>query len=418
MKIVIVGAGWAGIAAAYEARRCGADVTLLERTDMILGTGLVGGIIRNNGRFTIFEELKAMGISELIALIDETTTHKNIDFPGHNHAILYDVTKIEGAISDLLKQKGVNIVLKTRISKVNIFDKKIISVEDDDGVMYNGDAFIDATGTAGPMNNCNKYGNGCSMCVLRCPTYKGRVSLTGLCKIDEIQGKKKDGSIGSMSGSCELLKESLSNDITQKLNNNGVVVIPLEGEFIEDHLDLKACQQYSLAEYKNNLVLLDTGHAKLMTPYYELSKLRKIKGFENARYVDPYAGGNGNSMRFFTMAPHANNLQVKGICNLLCAGEKVGLVGHTEAIATGILAGYNAARLFNKEELLELPRQTCIGEAIAYTNEQLHTEEGISKKYTVSGSILFDRIKELHLYLTDSDKIKNKIKQLGLIDQL
>jgi len=27
----------------------GADVTLLERTDMLLGTGLVGGIFRNNG---------------------------------------------------------------------------------------------------------------------------------------------------------------------------------------------------------------------------------------------------------------------------------------------------------------------------------------------------------------------------------
>lgn len=32
-----------------------------------------------------------------------------------------------------------------------------------------GDVFIDATGSAGPMANCGKYGNGCAMCVLRCP---------------------------------------------------------------------------------------------------------------------------------------------------------------------------------------------------------------------------------------------------------
>ena len=40
-----------------------------------------------------------------------------------------------------------------------------------------------------------------------------------------------------------------------------------------------------------------------MTPYYPLEKLRKIKGFENAKYVDPYAGGIGNSIRYVSIAP-------------------------------------------------------------------------------------------------------------------
>ena len=55
MKIVIVGGGWAGCAASAQAAKSGASVTLLERTDSLLGTGLVGGIIRNNGRFTATE---------------------------------------------------------------------------------------------------------------------------------------------------------------------------------------------------------------------------------------------------------------------------------------------------------------------------------------------------------------------------
>ncbi len=409
MQLIIVGSGWAGVSAAYEASKLGVDVTLIERTDMILGTGLVGGIIRNNARFTVFEELKAMGATELVDIIDKTSIHKNINFPGHKHASLYDVTKIEEKIKAFLTKLKVNIILNTRINKVELDNKKIVYVESDKGDIFKGDIFIDATGTAGPINNCTKYGNGCSMCILRCPTFKGRVSITELCGINEIQCKRKDGKIGSMSGSCKILKESLSNEINDKLRNNGVVVIPLSKENIENHLDIKTCQQYAMKEYKENLILLDTGHAKLMTPYYELKKLRKINGFENAKYLDPYSGGVANSMRFFAIAPHENSLKVKNIDNLLCAGEKAGLVGHTEAIMTGILAGYNSLKLYNKEELLEIPRTTVIGEAIAFTNEQLNTAEGLSKRYTVSGSILFDRIKRLNLYSTDIDLIKERI---------
>nr|MBP8697373.1 FAD-dependent oxidoreductase [Syntrophobacterales bacterium] len=70
MKVVVVGAGWAGCAAALAARKQGAEVTLVERTDMLLGTGLVGGIMRNNGRFTAAEEMLAMGGGELFELTD------------------------------------------------------------------------------------------------------------------------------------------------------------------------------------------------------------------------------------------------------------------------------------------------------------------------------------------------------------
>lgn len=54
MRIVAIGDGWAGCSAALSAKKQGADVTLLERTDMLLGTGLVGGIMRNNGRYRAF----------------------------------------------------------------------------------------------------------------------------------------------------------------------------------------------------------------------------------------------------------------------------------------------------------------------------------------------------------------------------
>ena len=83
-----------GCGAAIAAAKAGAQVTLLERTDMLLGTGLVGGIMRNNGRFTATEEAIAMGANELFDATDATARHKNLDFPGHKHSSLYDVAKI------------------------------------------------------------------------------------------------------------------------------------------------------------------------------------------------------------------------------------------------------------------------------------------------------------------------------------
>ncbi len=416
-KTIIIGGGWAGCAAAIGAVKAGAKVTLLERTDMLLGTGLVGGIMRNNGRFTATEEMIAMGGGDLFQLCDKTARHRNIDFPGHKHASLYDIADTHGEVLNHLNNLGIEVVFEARITDLSMNNDTIISVQDKRGRVFSGDVFIDTTGTAGPMNNCSKYGNGCAMCILRCPSFGGRVSVTGLVGIEEMVGKKANGSVGAMSGSCKLYKESLSHEIQDELNTKGVAVIPIPKELIEDHLGVKACQQYALDAYKDNIILLDTGHAKLMSPFFELKKLSKIPGFKNARYEDPYAGGKGNSMRYFSMAPRDNFLQVQGVDNLFCAGEKAGLlVGHTEAIATGILAGHNSVRHSLGIQLLELPRQLSIGDAIAYVKEAMATEEGMGKKYTFSGSVYFERMKALHLYNVNVKEICDKIESLGLID--
>lgn len=414
-KVVIVGGGWSGCAAAVSAVKGGADVTLLERTDMLLGTGLVGGIMRNNGRFTATEECIALGGGEIFHIIDENSRHKNVSFPGHEHANLYDIGKTPGAVSRYVEKIGVHVVYQARITKAEVENGTIRSVTDANGETYSGDVFIDTTGTAGPMNNCGKYGNGCAMCILRCPSFGGRVSLTGLAGVKEMQGKKANGTVGAMSGSCKLYKESLSPEIQEKLNATGVAVVPIPEELIEDHLDIKACQQYALAAFKKNVVLLDTGHAKLMTPFFTLDRLHRIPGFENARYEDPYAGGKGNSMRFFAMAPRDDALQVKGVNNLFCAGEKAGLlVGHTEAIVTGTLAGYNAVRFLNGEATLTLPRSLVIGDAVAYVREEMKTEKGLGLKYTFSGSVLFNRMKERGTYTTDVAAIRRRVENAGL----
>ena len=49
-RIVIAGGGWAGCAAAVRAAKLGMETVLVEKTDLLLGLGNVGGIMRNNGR--------------------------------------------------------------------------------------------------------------------------------------------------------------------------------------------------------------------------------------------------------------------------------------------------------------------------------------------------------------------------------
>ena len=88
IKTIIVGGGWSGCAAAITAKKAGAEVHLYEKTDLLLGLGNVGGIMRNNGRWTASEELIELGAGDLIDIVDDTARHKDIEFPGHKHATL------------------------------------------------------------------------------------------------------------------------------------------------------------------------------------------------------------------------------------------------------------------------------------------------------------------------------------------
>ncbi len=416
MKVIVIGAGWSGIAAAIAAKKAGAEVTLLEKTDLTLGLGNVGGIMRNNGRFTASEELIAMGAGELIGITDGISRHKNIEFPGHKSAWLYDVNKIEPLVRKYIEDLGIDLRLIARVSDIEREEEKIKGIYLSDGTYIKGDVFVETTGSTGPMGNCLRYGNGCSMCILRCPAFGPRISISARAGIDDLQGEREDDVFGAFSGSCKLAKESLSEEIRKKLDKDGVAVLKVPPEDVHlDKLKSKVCQQYALKEFAENIVLLDTGEAKLMTTFYPLDKLRKIKGMESAKYIDPYAGGKGNSIRYLSVAPRTDDMKVKGIDNLFVGGEKSGLfVGHTEAICTGTLAGYNAVKYGLGMPMLILPRSTAIGDIIAYANYKMTTKEGRRNRYTFAGAEYFNRMKENNLYTTDIESIQNRIKKLNL----
>lgn len=410
VEVVIIGGGWGGCAAALTARKAGAEVVLLERTDMLLGCGLVGGIMRNNGRYTAAEELNYLGGGELIEITDSVARHVNINLPGHNHASLYDTTMVEPMAKEMLEKIGVNLCRITRaVDVVMESKKKIKGIVLSDDTVVEGDVFIEATGSAGPMGNCLKHGNGCSMCILRCPSFGPRISISSRAGVEDIVGMRGDEMYGAFSGSCELNKDSLSEEIKKKLKKEGVVILPVPEEDINvEKLEMKACQQYALPEYAKNVIILDTGRAKLMMSFYPLEKLRKIPGLERAVYE--YSNGEANSVRYLSRAPRDNAMKVTGLDNLLCAGEKSGLfVGHTEAMVTGCLAGHNSVKLVLGMPLLELPINLASGDLIAYENECIKTKEGLKNRYTFAGGIYFERMKELNLYTTDSEIVKERV---------
>ena len=224
-KIVVIGGGWSGCAAALAARKAGAEVVLLEKTDMLLGLGNVGGIMRNNGRYTGAEENIALGADELFNITDSCSRHVNVDFPGHRHASLYDVMKVEPKVRKLLEELGVEVRTIARAVDVTMeTPERMESITLADGTVIEGDAFIETTGSTGPMGNCLTYGNGCCMCILRCPAFGPRVSITQKAGKVDIMGQRKDGAFGAFSGSGKLEKGSLGG-CQPELNEKGVAIL-------------------------------------------------------------------------------------------------------------------------------------------------------------------------------------------------
>ncbi|NPV71666.1 MAG: FAD-dependent oxidoreductase [Firmicutes bacterium] len=416
MQVVVVGGGWAGCSAALAAAKAGARATLLERTDMLLGAGLSGGIMRNNGRYTAAEEAAAMGAGDLFAVADDNSRHRGIEFPGHKHASLYDVTRIEPAVRQALSAAGVQVFTQCRIISVKVDGENVRSVATADGEAWEAGAFVDATGSAGPMGSCAKYGNGCAMCIFRCPSFGPRQGLARLSGAREFAVTGQRPEPGVFSGSCDLVKGSLAADIVKTLDRDGVVVVPLPEELINrSKLASKACQQYALGPYAENLIILDNGYGKLMSPYFPLDDLRTIPGFERARYAEPLAGGKGNSIRYTCIAERDQSLRVGALENLFCCGEKSGpYVGHTEAIVTGALAGRNAAARAAGKGLLVLGRNTAIGDFIAMAQDELAGSSGFPRTLTFAGASFFERMKQRGLYTTDREEIGARVRAEGL----
>ncbi|MBI2873970.1 MAG: FAD-dependent oxidoreductase [Firmicutes bacterium] len=421
-RVVIAGGGWAGCGAAFGARKRGVEVVLIERSNHLMGVGYHAGLNAYNGRYTIMLEAKALGGTEIFDAVESTIKYR-VDLPHQKYGYLYDNFRAEAEVLKKLEEVGVNVLFERSVVDADVRADRVTAVKLDNGEVIEADAFVDATGGAGPEGLCRKYGRGCVVCSLRCPTFGPRVSLTARCGVKENMARLADGKSGGMSNACSVDRESVAREIVEQIEkNNGFLLVPAPEGLADDYdyfRKIRTQQYLSKDEYEEYLVCVDVGTIKFLSrPYMNYRVLRSIPGFESAHFVEPLSGGRGQAIRFLAMAPRDNRLQVLERPNLFCAGEKTGfLVGVMDAKVTGLLAGNNAARAALGEPLLELPRQTALGEGLAWVNEQIKKEEGQYKKYSFMGAGgLWDHISQKELFTVDEKVVEARCGELGLLN--
>lgn len=408
-KVVVIGAGFGGCGAAASAARAGAEVTLVEKTDMLTGVGLLAGSFARDGGFPAHEELKAMGAGDIPRALESEIIHTTVK---PEPAFTRDCRKGGKAVEKVLNELGVKIIYRGLASDIEMSGKEVGVVKLKDSTRLEADAVVDTTGGAGPIKLCEEYGKGCVGCVMRCYLFGGRISIAAKAGVKDYAELRAVGeTFGAYTSAVSLYMESLSPELQRKLKKTCDVEIPTPEELIEPMYRrlIETGRMNHPYETAYKIRLRDVGYVDVrQIAYIKREELEKIPGLENAIYAQPQSGWIGNAVRFLAASPRDNTLKAEGVENLFVAGEKAGnLSGITAAYMTGALAGHNAARKAAGMELLELPRTTVIGEVIAYSGER-QVERG------VGGGFELKRLKELGLYITDVQEIHRRIEKLGL----
>jgi len=100
---------------------------------------------------------------------------------------------------------------------------------------------------------------------------------------------------------------------------------------------------------------------------------RMIPGLESVEFAR--FGQMHRNMFIYSPGHLLPTLQIKERKNLFFAGQLIGVEGYLGNIATGLLAGINAARQIKGQELIILPNTTMLGALIGYVTQA--REEGM-----------------------------------------
>ncbi|MFC1962880.1 FAD-dependent oxidoreductase [Chloroflexota bacterium] len=453
VRVVIAGGGIAGCGAAEAAIKAGAEVILLERTDLLLGSALVAGFmpITGGGGFCLAEETKVMGCDEILQELKSLDVNREAPTESlvegretmwRKRPYLYNCGRVEPAIRRLVERMGVHLRLVSRAVDVRKVDGRLTAVKLANGEWIEGDAFVDCTGTAGGLANCIRYGKGCVMCPMyRCPSFGDRVSIAGKAGAAEFNKLKPDGTPGILSPEMHFYKESLSPALQAEIAKNMRVAIDIREEIAKGIVDPSEYDSIHYAQWarwgfdpetgkahadetgatafnkRGEIVLVDRFMPGVVSTtnlgYISYEKLRQIPGFENAIVAFPQ-GGRGNFVHYLSQTVREESLRVKGFQNLFVAGEKACVVTVPGCLASGLLAGHNAVRAALGKDLLVLPRSTVTGDYLAYCDEMSQTDEGIKTFWVCYCGVYLRRIIDLGLCLTDADKIRAGMETAGL----
>lgn len=151
---------------------------------------------------------------------------------------------------------------------------------------------------------------------------------------------------------------------------------------------------YNLVGFQNHLKFGDQAHV-----------LSLIPGLENARFLR--FGQIHRNTYINSPALLNSSLQMKRHPNAMFAGQICGVEGYVESIATGLMAGINAAALATDEEIVPPPRATGFGSLVHYiTNAE-------SKSFQPA-NITFDLLPALEIRVRDRKERHRQQCELAL----
>jgi hypothetical protein len=455
-KVVVIGAGIAGISAAVGARKAGAEVVLLERQDQVLGIGRIAGSMDVGGRYPLHLEALEMGACEVNEALD-SVSYDNMDnyrashYPHHSlpgsedmtkHSWVYNVMLAEPALRKLLVDMGVDIHWRSRVVDVekegNHITRVKVRVDRKKTEWIKGDAFIDTTGSAGGMDACTKNVGGCAMCPwMQCPTFGNRVDVAGKAGATTVSMRQKDGTPGIKYNGLYLYKESLSQHWKDELAKSHQIFVPFRG-LVDWDLDPEwswgtrgqdgndgeghpadAETSWRVAPDVGRFRLLDRGiFAGGAGPSpLKLEQLRQVPGFENIVVAGPVGGMNlwslGHDLVFCE-----NNLRVPPLDNLFTAGSKAHMVDIQPGINSGYLAGFNAVKAAVGQELVEFPTSIVSGDCIDFTQKFLkqsaESEYGGPTTFVSAHAGHYLRhLKDVGFFPDTQEKCKQRIAEAG-----
>ncbi|MBI4286748.1 MAG: FAD-dependent oxidoreductase [Chloroflexi bacterium] len=418
MEVIVVGGGVAGFSAATVAKKAGATVTLIERTDMLGGLGLHAGMGLPGFWETPVRQEQALGGADIIAVFESIATHKEINTPGYKKLLLYNVTKLDATMQRALREHGVRLILGKRVADIDMTDESINAVILADSTRVSGDVFVDATGTVAGIAACERLGFGCVECMYRCPTFGNPGGLTEKNKRAKTYNRiASDGKPGTIGTSVMVPIASLSDKIQQELREKGYVSIPVPPGVAPDLVRYGRAGASTTALMdqditKLNILLLDIGGFVKVTatgsPLYARS-LRSFPGLENSVIMQPTAGARGHLIHGLNMVVRDNCLKVDGFANLFAGGAKSGpSMCLIDCMVTGDLAGHNAVRKGLGQACLELPTNLAAGAFIDHVGkarqEVKRGHQGIIQKEFLQG---------LHVY-REGDDIGKEVEKAGL----
>jgi len=415
-RIVVVGGGLAGCGAALAAAKAGAQVTLLERTDMLSGVAVSAGETNGNGQFVANHELRFLGAGEFPDAIQSIKLHDGVQFPDSSrHVFIFNAGLLEPLIKKIVKKAGVEVLLETRATDVKKEDGRILAVKLADGRMVEGDAFVDCTGGRGGISVCRKYGMGCVMCHVKCPAFGDRIGMVEKAGGKVYDMRRADGKHGQVGKAITLFKDTLAPKLKARLEKKGLLRIPLPSEMV-DYSKHALMGGLRTKDFLANLILTDIGPVAKLSGlgYMTQEELRRVPDFENVEVESPRAS-RYNAISHMAIAIRDSAMRAKGFENLFCGGEKAGHGGVEAATASGILAGHNAARNACRLAPLVLPESIALGDFFAYATEGFKTAAGRNSGYRMAFGKYWERMQRTGLYTDDVKKIKRRVTEAGML---